>query len=262
MIVQSLNGEWQVHNVENEFYLPAQVPGTILGAFIENDVVEDPYYRDNGRKIADLFRENYEYKRTFTVSPEVMSKSNIDLVCFGLDTLTKIFLNGSLVAQTSDMHRTYRLPVRDFLKEGENEICIVFESPFTYIDQYQPEPGREIHYIPCNNVAGNQYLRKAHSMFGWDWAPKIVDCGIWRDIQIEAYDVRITRLSVGQDYLEEGIEVIAYVTVEGLPFNLSNGAPEGRFALYASLTGPDGYHEETVQEIDTFGHQLLREVLV
>lgn len=35
---------------------------------------------------------------------------------------------------------------------------------------------------------GHSHIRKAHSMFGWDWGLQLSDMGIWRPIYIEAYD--------------------------------------------------------------------------
>ena len=49
-------------------------------------------------------------------------------------------------------------------------------------------------------MKGNQLVRKAHSMFGWDWGPQLVDAGIRRPIYIEGTasagieDVRIRQV--------------------------------------------------------------------
>ena len=53
-----------------------------------------------------------------------MNEETVELVCEGLDTLSEIKINGVSVAKTSDMHRTYRFPVKKYLKQGENTIEI------------------------------------------------------------------------------------------------------------------------------------------
>jgi beta-mannosidase len=85
------------------------------------------------------------------------------------------------------MHRTWRVDIKDFVREGDNELRIIFRAPITYMEEHVPEEGKEIHYIPAGGMAGNQYIRKAHCMFGWDWGAQIPDAGIWRDIELEIY---------------------------------------------------------------------------
>lgn len=70
------------------------------------------------------------------------------------------------------MHRTWKLDVKEFLHSGENQIRIVFRSVFKYIEAYEYEDNKEIHYVPCGGMKGNQLIRKAHCMFGWDWGPR------------------------------------------------------------------------------------------
>lgn len=96
-------------------------------------------------------------------------KDQILLICEGLDTLTDIYINDHLIAATDNMHRTWKFPVKEYLKEGENQIRIIFHSVLRYIENYTYAEHKEIHYVPCGGMKGNQLLRKAHSMFGWDW---------------------------------------------------------------------------------------------
>lgn len=83
------------------------------------------------------------------------------------------------------MHRIWKLDVKEFLHAGENQIRIVFRSVFKYIEDYEYEENKEIHYVPCGGMKGNQLIRKAHCMFGWDWGPQTIDAGIFRDIYLK-----------------------------------------------------------------------------
>lgn len=47
------------------------------------------------------------------------------------------------------MHRTWKLDVKGFLHSGENQIRIVFRSVFKYIEDYEYEENKEIHYVPA-----------------------------------------------------------------------------------------------------------------
>ena len=143
---------------------------------------EDPYYRENEYITREMFWSDFVFSRTFSVDADLLNEETVELVCEGLDTLTEIKINGKSVAKTSDMHRTYRFPVKKYLKQGENTIEICFFSVLKYIKNYEFRENREIHYVPCGAMEGNELVRKAHSMFGWDWGPQLVDAGIFRDI--------------------------------------------------------------------------------
>lgn len=67
------------------------------------------------------------------------------------------------------MHRTWVYQVKELVKEGENLLEFHIASPVKFIETYKPEKGREIHFTNTGTIPGSQYIRKAHSMFGWDW---------------------------------------------------------------------------------------------
>ena len=56
------------------------------------------------------------------------------------------------------MHRTWKLDVKVFLHSGENQIRIVFRSVFKYIEDYEYEENKEIHYVPSGGMKGNQLI--------------------------------------------------------------------------------------------------------
>lgn len=200
----NLNGTWTMREVGTVQDYPVTVPGSVLSALTEAGAIPDPYYRDNEYEIRELFWKDYEFERQFEVTADMLNKQHIDLLCLGLDTLAAIYINEAEAARTENMHRTYRIPVKEYLREGINTIRIVFASTLRYMAEYEPAPGKEIHVIPSGGMAGNQYLRKAHSMFGWDWGAQLPDAGIWRDIRLEAYsDARIEEVRIRQQH-EDG----------------------------------------------------------
>ncbi|HJB81524.1 MAG TPA: glycoside hydrolase family 2 protein [Candidatus Mediterraneibacter intestinavium] len=193
----SLNGAWKMVRCADGMEFDAKVPGTVLSVFLDNKAIEDPFYRRNEYVTRELFREDYEFCREFEVSDSVLKEEHTELVCEGLDTLAEIYINGERLAQTDNMHRTWRTSLTGVMRAGTNTVRIVFRSPLKYIEEYQYSENREVQYVPCGCMKGNQILRKAHSMFGWDWGPQLIDAGIFRDIYLEAWsgarieDVRI-----------------------------------------------------------------------
>ena len=85
------------------------------------------------------------------------------------------------------MHRTFTFDVKNYLVYGVNTITIEIQSPVNYIENIRGSVNKETAYVPEGCMYGNQYLRKSHSMFGWNFAPKLPDMGIWRSIDLIGY---------------------------------------------------------------------------
>lgn len=184
MLVYSLNGQWEMEKVGSDIRYLANVPTTMYQVLFENGVIEDPFYGENDVKYTELSEDNYSFIKTFVATHELMSCQVVELVFDGLDTLATITLNNKKIAKTNNMHRTYVFDVKNYLIEGENTLCISFDSPNKFIAKEQakdPLWGIE------TTMDGYEHLRKAHHMFGWDWGPQMPDMGIWRDVTLKGY---------------------------------------------------------------------------
>ncbi|MCL2128974.1 MAG: glycoside hydrolase family 2 protein [Treponema sp.] len=212
-----LDGAWKlktfgaekIHHEE----IDAEVPGSVLDAWIKTGLIPDPYYGENERSITPLFGNDFEYSRTFSVDAELLMKDRIELVCLGIDTLGEIFINGKSIARVNNMHRSWRFSVKEQLKVGENTIRLVLFSPNAYIAKaYREGP---INYVCTGNMLGTGYLRKAHCQFGWDWGPMLPDAGIWRNIYLEAWSTaRLEDVYVTQEHSDGRVMLRAKIKVE------------------------------------------------
>lgn len=211
-----LNGQWELEEAGNDRLCEVQVPGSVLSGLYGAGKIEDPFYRTNEDVTRELFRKDYEFSRTFVAAEDILKEEKIILVCEGLDTLADIYINGQKAGSADNMHRTWKLDVKEFLHSGENQIRIVFRSVFKYIEAYEYEDNKEIHYVPCGGMKGNQLIRKAHCMFGWDWGPQTIDAGIFRDIYLEAYShPRIEDVKIIQVHGDNAVDVCTTVAVSG-----------------------------------------------
>ena len=179
----SLNGAWRMRCAEENTWHDAVVPGTVYTDLLRDGVIEDPFWRENERQTFDLMEKDYEYRRTFEVSAEDLTADAVLLHCEGLDTLCHVWLNGEKLGDADNMHRTWEWNALPLLKEGENEIRVVFDSPLRWI-------AAENEKRPCwqstDGTPGFPHIRKAHCQFGWDWGPRLPDAGIWRNIELQA----------------------------------------------------------------------------
>lgn len=245
MILYRLNDAiWRFRTCGEIEWNEAHVPGTLFADMIQNGMITNAYYRFNERQFAELAQRDYEYCGIFYVDEKIKSKEKQFLVFEGLDTITAIYLNGEKIAETDNMHRTYRFEIHEQLKQGKNEIYIVFYSPVKYIEeQYKAHP------LPEFNTAsphGFSQIRKIHSSFGWDAEPVVPDSGIWRDVYLEAYDeVKLNHIYVRQRHEDKKVWLDADVyldkdTSEQYLVHMKLEAPDGTVKEEGSIIISDG----------------------
>lgn len=233
MHTQSLNQNWMIRSCSNDSWsVLADIPCTVLHALVRDNVISDPFYRRNEYETRELFTQDYQYSMIFVPDHEVLAQSYIELVFYGLDTLAEIRLNGEMIAETDNMHRTWRFPVKDRLKEGENQIEVVFRSSLNFIREKSKDPS--IHYTPKSGIPGGSYIRKGHWMFGWDWGPQLPDAGIWRPVELCAFsDARFADVAVHQNFEGENVSLDIKAEVEALN-------SDAAYRIRCILTSPTG----------------------
>jgi len=243
-----LDGIWKLKS-EAENAIDAEVPGTVLDAWVKTGTIPDPYYGENEKAVTPLFNKDFEYSRDFSVSEELLTHDKVELVCRGIDTLAEIFINGKSAARVNNMHRTWRFDVKKLLKTGENSIRIVIFSSSEYIDKAYRN-GR-IDYVSVSGMAGTGYLRKTHCQFGWDWGPQLPDAGIWRSICLEGRSLaKLEDVYVIQEHSAPettgtaettGGKVTLRIKVKAQVFDLKRfWSDGGEIKAVIRVTSPDG----------------------
>lgn len=238
-----LNGEWNLESADQKITCPVTIPGSVLSAVTRQGILDDPYDRMNEYQTREFLDQDFVFFRTFRI--EKQGGMTYELCCDGIDTAAEIFLNGILLQKVDNMHRQYRIRCTEALKDGENELRIYIFSAIRTIRDYVPQPGKEIRYTPCGAMQHNQYLRKAHSMFGWDWGPQLPDLGIWRDLYIRGYtQVIFEDMKIRQEHRAESVEICAepYVKLAGQERCTLSEAKEKipQLEIRMELLTPDG----------------------
>ncbi len=275
MNVLDLNGSWKVRCTDTALFggmtMSAVVPGSLYTDLLRNKKIDDPFYRENELSASALSDHDWEYSRTFTVTSDMLAGRTVELVCEGLDTLCEISVNARILAHTSDMHRTFVFDILPFLKEGENVISILFRSPSAYMaaaHTKQPLVGGSGGQYP-----GFNYLRKSHSMSGWDWGPVLPDAGIWRNIFIRSFDdERVKDVYITQTHAPSAGGRTVRLDIRT---RISAGQYEGPspYSISASLRSPRGVelsvscavegakHRKTSLGYDDKGSVYIEEIL-
>ena len=229
MKIQKLNNNWQMRIAGEDIWLPARVPGSIYQDLTDGGRLDDPYWRDNEKKALAIMENHFVYRCVFRKEEKEYSEAILRFE--SLDTLTEIHLNGRKLGNTENMHRIYEYEVTDILAE-ENLLEIFFRPALSYIRDCQEKVRAE----GCiDAMDGFAHIRKAHSMFGWDWGPRIPDGGILRDVTVCYRDAAwIEDVHIRQRH-EEGYVILA------IQAEMGKGGREDLPIFYeVSVTAPDG----------------------
>lgn len=235
--VQSLCGEgWQMKQVRGHSWYPASVPGTVHTDLIAAGIIDDPYFGFNERAVQWVDKEDWLYVRTFDVSDEILSCGKVDLCFDGLDTYADVRLNGKLILEADNMFRRWRSDVTDLLVRSGNRLEVFFHSPIKEgLALLEKSP---VTYYATNDQSANGglfgkrvsvFTRKAGYHYGWDWGPRIVTSGIWRNVCLEAWNgarlkdvfYRQKNVNVKKAELEAIIEIEADCDMPGVSISVS-----------------------------------------
>jgi beta-mannosidase len=179
---------WQFRQAGQEKWYPANVPGCVHTDLLNNKLIDDPFYRDNEKKLQWIGKTDWEYRTTFNLTAEMLTRTNLELVFEGLDTYADVLLNDEPLIRTDNMFRTWRVNFKHLAKVGANTLQIQFRSP---INEILPLMAKMDYELPAGNDQGEKtspHTRKAPYQYGWDWGPRFVTSGIWRPVFLEAWD--------------------------------------------------------------------------
>ncbi|MEY3442006.1 MAG: hypothetical protein RLZZ519_287 [Bacteroidota bacterium] len=181
----SLDGAWQFREEDSLEWLPAMVPGTVHTDLLASKRIPDPYIGLNEKAVQWIEERNWEYRKTFFLSPSQVQNAQSEFVFEGLDTYCDVFLNGKLLGHCDNMHRRWVFDGKKDLKTGENELVLKFFSPMKRV---MPAVLASLFVLSSGNDASptkvSPYVRKAAYHFGWDFGPRMVTAGIWRPVTL------------------------------------------------------------------------------
>ena len=264
-----LNGKWRMRIIGADETLTgkdgieANIPGSMYSNLLNAGLIDDPYYRANEVRLLPLNDNNVEFGTEFVVTGDMMSADALILRFDGIDTISDIYVNDTLIGHTSNMHRTYEYDLfmkadcdhsdgmingvrsKGCVSEGINKLKVVIYSPTKYIATEQTKV-----YTGGASEAmeGFPHIRKAHCMFGWDWGPRIPDMGIFRDVRLlEIRGGKINSVYIKQEHLSRD-GAVRKVRLSFTPDVTLFGSLAGRretdrkneLFVRVTITGPDG----------------------
>ena len=185
----------------------ATVPGTVHTDLFANQLIPDPFYGANEKQLQWIENEDWEYETFFSVTNTELSYENIELELNGLDTYATVFLNGIAILEADNMFQKWSLSVKNQLKKGKNHLKIVFHSAV----QKGKEAASKLPYtLPEKERV---FVRKAQYQFGWDWGPRFVTAGIWKNVQLKFWNsASIGNIKYSQVELNDQKAILEFTT--------------------------------------------------
>lgn len=254
-----INSNWEFRQLNIGKWNSATVPGTVHTDLLNNEIIEDPYYRTNEKDLQWIDKVNWEYKSTFTIDSKTYNKQNIQLIFYGLDTYAEVYINKVKILSANNMFRTWKVNSKKYLNLGENEIRIVFHSPIQKGLEALEDFGLP---LPAGNdqsknggLGSNRvsiHTRKAGYHYGWDWGPRFVTSGIWRPIEINSWNTAIIEnnyvytKNISKNIAELGTETSLKI------------AEKGKYTLKTYINGEKSSEEQI--ELES-GNQTIKSEL-
>ena len=185
-----ISNSWEFE-YQGKWY-PATVPGNIHDDLLHNHLIPDPYYGTNEDSVQWVADSVWSYRLLF--DKDCAGSRDFDhrqLVFEGLDTYAEVFLNGQRLTATDgtarpdNMFRCWTFDLPDGLRDKDNELVVRF-LPSVPIERAAAEA------LPYRLPDSRVFSRKAQYESGWDWGPKLITCGIWKNVYIRSYsDYRV-----------------------------------------------------------------------
>ncbi len=165
--------EMRIKHPEN-YPVKARVPGSVQQSLLDAGIIPDWNTGTNYRDIEWVENRHWIY---FADIPDELVEIGkpVFLRCDGLDDNGEIWLNGEKAGVFSNTHLDYRFDLSSKLKNSGNRLAIIFFSP----DRYEGQV-----YWTSRTT-----LRKPRFYYNWDWCPRILQIGIWDDINLETGEI-------------------------------------------------------------------------
>lgn len=176
---------WRQHSADDEWHICAHSkPITeIYTDLLDAKLIPDPFVDENEKLVQWVGDADWEYACDF-LDKSSNGHARQDIVFDGLDTIASVYLNDELIYESTNMFHTQRVNITGRLKDGLNQLRIVFLSALKYGQALETTKG---HYRSFNGDHSRTHVRKAQYHYGWDWGPILLSCGPYREIRIESY---------------------------------------------------------------------------
>lgn len=163
-------------------WLDAAVPGDAHSTLMAHGIISDPALATGDISSAWVEECVWVYRRRLSITREMLLADNLRLRFDGLDTLCDIYIDSTLLASFENMFVEHIVDLTGKIAEGNHLLEVVFHPVCRLSRKEELPDGFWINYS-----LERAFVRKAGYMFGWDWTPRVITCGIWRPVWLESF---------------------------------------------------------------------------
>jgi beta-mannosidase len=199
--------QWQFRKQGDLAWLKAKVPGTVHADLFQNKIIPNPFFGANEKQLQWIENEDWQYQTTFAVSAKELKNENCLLQFDGLDTYAEVSLNGTKILTADNMFRTWKVEVKKLLKVGQNKLEITFISA---VKKGKGTAKKLPYTLPGDEKV---FTRKAQYQYGWDWGPRFVTAGIWKNATLHFWNkAMVTNIKCNQKQIANEYAELEFVT--------------------------------------------------
>jgi len=151
--------------------VPATVPGAVQADWAKAKNWPPHYYAENFKDYGWMEDCYWTYSAPFT-PPSHTADERVFFVCGGVDYEYTVKLNGNTIYAHEGMFTPFEIDMTKMLGENNTIEIVVFPAP--------KSEGSE----PGTRAEADQSCKPAYS-YGWDWHPRLIPLGIWKDTFVE-----------------------------------------------------------------------------
>lgn len=191
-----LNNSWQIRwedldcpakaasiiQQKDDWEMQADLPCDIHMALLEYGHIKEPLEAANSMDCQWTRQKSWWFKKTFDADEDCLAGELIELTIESIDTAADIFLNGVHLGSHANAHCPFVCNIKHVIQKGCNVLLLRITSGVENISELElSEIKNCVPDMGDNTVKGDKrrvYVRKPQYVFGWDWAPRLVTCGI------------------------------------------------------------------------------------
>jgi beta-mannosidase len=163
--------------------IPAVVPGDVHLDLCKAGLLKEPLVHRNADDCGWVAECEWWYRKEFELTE--LEGTHYEIVFDGLDTTAEIWINGVYLGSHNNMFVPIAFDVTNALRIGKNVVVVKLDAGLKSCEGKPLEPYKRITKVDDTRRV---WVRKAQFSFGWDWAPSLLTCGIWRGVRLCMWD--------------------------------------------------------------------------